>query len=104
MTTEPESKAAEQGGDPEGKLHGWFTGRLPADWFTGPADVTLDREEITVVGPLAEPEPREGASDAERSEAVGGPVRRFRQDTRDHRLQIPREAQHNVGRKRYCGA
>jgi hypothetical protein len=104
MTTESESKASEQGGDPKEKLHGWFTGRLPGDWFTGPADVTLDREEITVVGPLAEPETREGATDAERSEAVDGRIRRFREDTRDHRIQIAREAEHKFGRKVSWGA
>ena len=40
---------------PEQKLRGWFTGRLPQDWFTGPVEVAVDREEITVVGTLALP-------------------------------------------------
>ena len=35
-------------------LEGWFAGRLPDDWFSGPASVTADREEILVVGTLAE--------------------------------------------------
>ena len=30
-------------------VRGWFTGRLPQEWFTGPVEVTVDREEITVV-------------------------------------------------------
>jgi hypothetical protein len=37
-------------------LEGWFAGRLPDEWFSGPASVTADREEILVVGTLAEPE------------------------------------------------
>ena len=30
----------------------WFAGRLPTDWFTGEPDVTVDREEITIIGTL----------------------------------------------------
>ena len=37
-------------------VRGWFTGRLPQGWFAGPVEVTVDREEITVVGPLAAPD------------------------------------------------
>ena len=28
----------------------WFAGRLPSDWFVGPALVSVDREEIIVTG------------------------------------------------------
>ena len=38
------------------ELRGWFTGRLPADWFTAAPDIRADREEITIVGALAAPE------------------------------------------------
>jgi hypothetical protein len=27
------------------KLRGWFTGRLPVDWFTAAPDIQVDREE-----------------------------------------------------------
>src|SRR6266480_1062470 len=81
------------------KLLGWFSERVPGDWFTGAADITLDREEITVAGPLADPEPRAEATDAERAEAVSGRLRRFREDTRDRRIRIAREAEHRFGRK-----
>jgi hypothetical protein len=81
------------------KLLGWFRERVPGDWFTGPADVRLDREEITVVGPLADPETRAQATEVERSEAVEGRIRRFREDTRDHRIRIAREAEHKFGRQ-----
>ena len=40
----------------QGQVEGWLAGRLPEDWFTGPAEVGVDREEILVVGTLAEPE------------------------------------------------
>ena len=34
---------------------GWFTGRLPDGWFTGAPSVTVDRDEILVVGTLEPP-------------------------------------------------
>lgn len=78
---------------------GWFAGRLPQDWFTGPADVTVDREEITVVGTLAPPALADEASDAERSGAADGRAKAFREETRDARIAIAREAEHRYGRK-----
>ena len=32
------------------KLQGWFAGRLPDGWFTGPPTVDHDRDEIVVIG------------------------------------------------------
>jgi Arc/MetJ-type ribon-helix-helix transcriptional regulator len=80
-------------------VRGWFTGRLPQEWFTGPVEITIDREEIAVIGSLAAPETAEGVSDAERSAAVDGRVKGFREDTREHRIAIAREAEHRFGRK-----
>jgi hypothetical protein len=80
-------------------VRGWFTGRLPQEWFTGPVEITIDREEIAVIGPLASPETAEGTSDAERSSAVDGRIKGFREDTRDRRIAIAREAEHRFGRK-----
>jgi len=81
------------------RLRGWFTGRLPEDWLDGAIDVRLDREEITVVLPISAPQAAEGASDAEQAAAWDGRARRFREETRDHRIGIAREAQHAYGRK-----
>jgi hypothetical protein len=80
-------------------IRGWFTGRLPEGWFEGPPEVVVDREEITVVGRLAAPEVPEGASSAERAAAVDGKVKGYREDTRDRRIAIAREAEHRFGRK-----
>ena len=81
-----------------GEVRGWFTGRLPGDWFTGAPDIQVDREEITVVGTLAAPDPA-GASDAERAAAAEGRIRRFREETRGRRIEIAREAEHKFRRK-----
>ncbi|TMQ90777.1 hypothetical protein ETD83_33985 [Actinomadura soli] len=88
------SEAAEQ-------LRGWFSGRLPDDWFEGPPEVVLDREEVSVVGRLPEP-PAAGASEAseaERAGAIAGHIQRFREETRDRRIAIAREAERRFGHK-----
>jgi hypothetical protein len=87
------------GGSADDVLRGWFAGRLPADWFTGPPEVKTDREEITVVGKLPDPQVAAGSSEAEIAAAADGRSRRFREETRDHRIKIAREAEHEFGRK-----
>ncbi len=89
--------------DTAGQVAGWVHGRLPDDWFTGPARVTVDREEIIVVGTLATPEGVEG-DDAAATEAARGRLSRFREDTREQRIGIAREAEHRFGRKVAWGA
>jgi hypothetical protein len=81
------------------EIRGWLTGRLPQEWFDGAPEVTVDREEITVVGTLAVPDLPEGASDAERAAAVRGRVKGFREGTRDARIEIARELEHRLGKK-----
>ena len=80
-------------------LRGWFSGRLPSDWFSDVPAVTLDREEVTVVGTLPDPQTPAGATEAERAAAADGRSRRFREETRQARIEIAREAEHKFGRK-----
>ena len=80
-------------------VRGWFAGRLPDGWFEEPVEVTIDREEITVVGRIAAPSVGEEVSAAERAAAVDGKVKAFREDTRERRMAIAREAEHRFGRK-----
>jgi hypothetical protein len=87
------------GASPAEKLRGWFAGRLPADWFVGAPEIRIDREEITVTGVLADPETAPDSADAERAAAVDGRTRRFREETRQQRMEIAREAEHSFGRK-----
>src|SRR3712207_1623337 len=58
----------------------WFEGRLPSSWFSA-VEVRVDREEITVVGTLAE-DPAPDQATAE------GRISRFRAETRGTRMQI----------------
>jgi hypothetical protein len=78
---------------------GWLSGRLPDDWYVGPPEVTVDREEILVVGELPPlPEGTEGES------ASAGRIARFREETRQRRMQIADEAEARYGRKVAWGA
>jgi hypothetical protein len=87
------------------EIAGWLRGRLPDEWFTGPVEVTVDREEIQVIGTLGLPEGIEGEEDGpELSEAAHGRISRFREETRDERITIAREAEHRFGRKIAWGA
>ncbi|ATL71210.1 hypothetical protein IU500_13085 [Nocardia terpenica] len=86
----------------------WFAGRLPADWFSGPPVIEIDRDEIVVIGELPLGKPGEEAVDAE-SPATDtaaevpratreGLIARFRESTRPARMQIADEAQARYGR------
>lgn len=81
------------------QLRGWFSGRLPDEWFSEAPVVVVDREEISVIGRLPEPRTGDGASAGERAAAAAGQVQRFREETRDQRIAIAREAEHRFGRK-----
>lgn len=72
----------------QSEVAGWFAGRLPDGWFTGPPDITVDSEEIVVVGKLAD--------DAN--------VKRFREETRQQRMKIADEAERKFGRTVSWGA
>lgn len=72
----------------------WFTRRIPDDWFAGPPEVFVDREEILVVGHLA---PEEGVP-PEVS------IEQFRETTREARTRIAHDAEHLFGRKVSWGA
>jgi hypothetical protein len=59
------------------EVAGWLEQRLPAGWFSGPPEVTVDGEEILVVGALPE-----GEGD------VLQRARRFREETREQRVRL----------------
>lgn len=78
------------------QLRGWFSGRLPEGWFTGPVEIVLDREEIAVVGAIPEPT---AESDVEKAAMIDGLVRRFREETRERRIEIAKEAERKFRQK-----
>jgi hypothetical protein len=96
----PGGRGAEAPPVERAEVAGWFAGRLPDGWFTGPVELTIDRDEITVVGTLSEPEAGEGDPAAARA----GRIARFREETRQQRMSIADAAQERYGRSVAWGA
>lgn len=82
----------------------WFAGRLPDGLYAGPVEVTVDRDEIVVVGPVEAPETAADATDADIAAAESGRISRFREETRDERIAVAQEAEHRYQRKVAWGA
>jgi hypothetical protein len=86
------------------EVQAWLAGRLPAQWFAGEPQITVDRDEILILAAVEAPEPTAEESAAARAEAEQGRIARFREETRGERVQIAREAEHRFGRKVAWGA
>ena len=82
----------------ESELTGWLSGRLPEGWFEGTPEVTVDREEILIVGTLPDVSLGDAGEEA-LSAARSGRIQQFREDTRDARIRIAREIEHRFRRK-----
>ena len=78
-------------------ISSWLIGRLPDEWLEGTPEVTVDRDEILVVGRIGAPESCD-------TEAEAGRISRFREETREQRMTIAREAEQRFGRKVAWGA
>lgn len=78
----------------------WFAGRLPDEWFEAAPEVVVDREEVTVVGRLRAAE----GGDETGAQWEEGRISRFREQTREERMRIAREAERRFGRKVAWGA
>ena len=80
-------------------IRSWFAGRLPEEWtLAGDAAIEIDRDEITVTLQIAPPDLPANASDTDRAEAADGRISGFREDTRERRMAVAREAEHRFGR------
>ena len=75
-----------------GSIKGWFAGRLPDGWFTG-VDVTVEDDQIVVVGALPEKDLPATSSAEEKEGAAAGRIARFREETRGDRIGIAQEAE-----------
>lgn len=98
MTSAPPS------GLPADEIASWLAGRLPDGWFGGPPEVTVDRDEILVVGTLDDVRLDKGADAASRAAARRGRIARFREDTREARMRIAEAAEQRYRRKVSWGA
>nr|WP_276309219.1 hypothetical protein [Nakamurella deserti] len=82
---------------------GWFAGRLPDGLFAGTPTITVDREEITVIGDLP-PLTEQQADPAAQAAAEAGRIARFREETREVRIEVARQAEHRYARHVTWGA
>jgi hypothetical protein len=85
------------------EIQGWLAGRLPDEWFVEAPEVTVDREEILVVGRIPPPDVSDDDADAGSAAEVGR-IKRWREDTRRQRMDIADEAERRFGRKVAWGA
>lgn len=83
----------------DSEIRAWLRGRLPEGLFTGTPEVAVDREEITIVGPIPAPERAEGDTDADHAAATDGVIAEYRQRTRAQRIAVARELESRTGRK-----
>jgi hypothetical protein len=85
-------------------IPGWFAARVPAGWFAGPPEVASDGDEILVLGTLPDVELAAGTSEEGRVAARLARIDRFREETRDERVRIARDAERQFRRKVAWGA
>jgi hypothetical protein len=85
-------------------IRAWFAGRLPSDWTEHAPDITIDREEITVRLHIAPIELAADASEDAKAEAAAGRISGWREDTREARMAVAREAQRRFERTVSWGA
>ncbi|TMA51165.1 MAG: hypothetical protein E6J80_13805 [Deltaproteobacteria bacterium] len=73
-------------------VRAWFAARVPQGWFAAPPDVTADGDEIP------------GTSGDGRAAARAARIERFREESREGRIRIAREAERHFRRKVAWGA
>ena len=78
------------------ELSAWFAGNLDDDWFSEPASIIFDRDEIIVTGDLAMPK-IDGDTDA--ALAARERMNSFRITTRDARIAMAERAEATFMRK-----
>jgi Arc/MetJ-type ribon-helix-helix transcriptional regulator len=104
-------------------ISAWLSGRLPDEWFIEAPEVSLDKDEIVIVGRIPAPDatpvgetdnetdthtdthtdPQVDA-DAETRAAERGRIQRWREETRGARIRIAQEAERQFDRKVAWGA
>src|SRR4051794_25565914 len=85
----------------------WLGGRLPDEWVAEAPGVSVDRDEILITLTLPAPPapPADGGEEPGAQEAAeAGRISRFREDTREERMQVAREAERRYGRRIAWGA
>jgi hypothetical protein len=85
-------------------VRAWFVSRVPAAWFVGPPEVSSDGDEILVVGSLPDVDLAGGTAGEGRAAARAARIERFREESREGRVKIARDAERHFRRKVAWGA
>ena len=89
------------------EVRAWFESRVPKAWYEGALEITADNDEILVVGSLPDVELARGTPQEALAAARGARIDRFREETREDRVRLAREAERHfrrkVGRGARCG-
>lgn len=80
-----------------GDAAAWIGARLPDGWFAEPPQISVDRDEIVVIGTLPSP-------DSDEKAAAEGRITRWREETREQRVAIAEETKARYGRTLSWGA
>lgn len=80
------------------RITGWFRARLPEEWAPTEAEITVDREEITVLLALTDVALADADSDDVAAEARGARAEAFREESRKRRMELAEAAQRRFGR------
>lgn len=86
------------------EITGWVSGALPPDLYAGPPSVEVDADEILVVGDVGAPEVPEGLDAEGTAAAEHARIARFREETRDRRIAVARQAEARYDRPISWGA
>ncbi len=81
------------GPEQERLIGAWFAGRVPGIWYLESPTITIDTDEIQVVGKLDPPALPDGAGEDEVRVAEQARISGFREETRGARIRIADEAQ-----------
>jgi hypothetical protein len=85
------------------EIKGWIAGAISKDWFEGAPQVTVDRDEILVVGTLPDVDAGDFSETALEA-ARNGRIDRWREDTRAQRMRVAQDAERRFERKVAWGA
>lgn len=85
-------------------IRGWFLGRIPDDWFSSAPTITVDRDEVIVVGDLAGPKLDAESTGEIMVEAHRSRIQGFRDRTRQTRIEIAKAGEVTFDRKVSWGA
>ena len=86
------------------EISGWIIGRLPESWFEQAPTITVDHDEILIIGKLPVPDLDDVVDPTAKTAAEAGRSKRFREETREARMSIAREGQHRFGKVISWGA